>query len=470
MSKIDETLKKIAAGISKTPTPSTQNTDRSGFHHDMAGDPACPICGGVGYLRQDVPVGHPDFGLLQACSCRQSQINQQVHDRLYSLSRLNELQHLTFDTFKPRGHIGLPPFQADSLERSYNQSRHFASFLEGWLLLQGGFGCGKTHLAAAIANFAVGLGVPTLFITVPDMLDQLRFAYGDVETTFEERFDEIRQAGLLVLDDFGTQNATPWAQEKLFQIINYRYVNRLPLVVTTNLNLEDIESRIRSRLQDPDLVTRVLIASPDYRNPADDTTEDDFAKMPHLRKCTFSAFDLRKSENLPKDQESSLNKAFQAAQLFAENPSGWLVFLGPSGCGKTHLAAAITNYWRDQGLPYKFTVVPDFLDHLRSAFNPDSTLSLDRRFQEARRASLLVLDDLSMQHTTAWAKEKIFQLINHRYNMELPTVITMLERLSDVDDRIRSRLLDNRLCRIYTIAAPNYIQENHTRRKSTRAR
>jgi len=57
-------------------------------------------------------------------------------------------------------------------------------------------------------------------------------------------------------------------QEKLFQIINYRYINRLPLVVTTNLSDEDFEDRIRSRLQDPELVTRVRIMATDYRNPS----------------------------------------------------------------------------------------------------------------------------------------------------------------------------------------------------------
>ena len=87
----------------------------------------------------------------------------------------------------------------------------------------------------------------------------------------KQRFDEIRQAPLLVMDDFGTQNATNWAQEKLFQIMNYRYINHLPLVITTNLPLDDIEPRIRSRLMDPQLVTRVNILAPDFRNPTEDT-------------------------------------------------------------------------------------------------------------------------------------------------------------------------------------------------------
>ncbi len=122
--------------------------------------------------------------------------------------------------------------------------------LKGWLFLWGGYGCGKTHLAAAIANTAVARNIPTLFLTVPDLLDSLRFTFDSEETSFEERFDEIRNIPLLVLDDFGTQNMTSWALEKLFQIINYRYINQLPLVVTSNQSVELIEGRLRSRFLD----------------------------------------------------------------------------------------------------------------------------------------------------------------------------------------------------------------------------
>jgi DNA replication protein DnaC len=379
-----------------------------------------------------------------------------VHSRLFSLSHLDQLSHLTFDNFQPRGRVGLGQQQSASLEWAFNQSRHFAQNLQGWLFLQGPYGCGKTHLAAAIANFAVGLAVPTLFLTVPDLLDTLRFTYDDPEATFESRFQQIRESTLLVLDDFGTQNTTAWAQEKLFQILNFRYINRLPTVVTTNLELAEIDGRIRSRLQDPELVTRVEITAPDFRHPTDDIGHHELSSVEMLRDRTFGNWSDRRGEGLTAMDVQSLEKAFQVAYKFAENPKGWLVFSGPYGCGKTHLAAAIANYRASLGYPPLFVVVPDLLDHLRATFSPDSTVRFDRRFEDVRTAPLLILDDLGTQAMTAWVREKLYQLLNYRYNAELPTVMTTSDRLDEIDPRIRSRMLDKRLCTIYAITAPSF--------------
>ena len=415
-------------------------------------------------------MGHPEFGRLQVCSCRKAQVNQQVHSRLFAMSNLDELRQLTFETFKPRGHIGLPPFQADSLERAYNHSWQYAQSLNGWLLLQGSYGCGKTHLAAAIANFAVDLGVPTLFITVPDMLDTLRFAYGETDSSFEERFEEIRRINLLILDDFGTQNATAWAQEKLFQIINFRYVNQLPLVVTTNLGTGEIEERISSRFKDPELVTRVPILAPDFRNPAQESNHTQMSSLGQLSKRTFATFESRRNEGLDKEEQDNIEKAFQTAREYAENPHGWLVILGPDGCGKTHLAAAIGNFRAELGVAPVLVSVPDLLDHLRSTFSPSSSTTLDQRFEQVRNASLLILDDLGTQSSSPWAKEKLYQLFNHRYNNDLPTVITTADHLEDIDPRLRSRMLDRRFCRIVSLDVPVYTGGAPSRINKTRRR
>lgn len=403
-------------------------------------------------------MGHPEFGKVSICDCRRQSVSEQVRNRLFSISHLDELKHLTFDTFDQRGRVGMNDKQLQSIEWAYNHSLRFASSLNGWLLLAGGYGTGKTHLAAAIANYAVQMGVPTLFITVPDLLDSLRFAFDSPDTTFEERFEQIRNAELLILDDFGTQYATGWAQEKLFQIINYRYINKMPLVITTNLAMDEIEARIRSRLLDPTLVDRVNIVAQDYRRPVTDLGHSELSSLDMHSNQTLANFVMRSREGLKADEVKSLENAIKEAHKFAENPNGWLVFTGPYGCGKTHLAAAIANYRSASVEPPLFVMVPDLLDHLRAAFSPNSGISYDRRFEEVRTASLLILDDLGSQSTTPWAREKLYQLINYRYNKGLPTVITVsVDMLKEMDERIRTRMRDERICTFVSITAPAFV-------------
>ncbi len=394
---------------------------------------------------------------MQVCTCRLKEVQAKQQEHLYQLSNLGALSDLTFDNFLPRGRVGLGLTQANSLEQAFNSAQNFAGMQKGWLLLTGGYGSGKTHLAAAISNQAVAMGTATIFLTVPDLLDWLRFSFsGSSESNFETRFNEIRTAPLLVMDDFGTQSTTPWADEKLFQIINSRYINRLPTVITSNNQLNDFEGRIHSRLLDPDLVTHVHILAPDFRNPIDEFGHPELSSLNLHSRQSFGNFNFRKNENLLKEDLESLTEAFQVSQAFAENPKGWLSIHGTYGSGKTHLAAAIGNYQAAKGMPPLFVVVPDLLDYLRAAFAPNSGMSLDKRFNEIRTARLLILDDLGTQSATPWAKEKIYQLFNYRYNAELPTVITSSFLPDQLDQRIYSRLSDRRLCRLVVISAPGY--------------
>ncbi len=424
----------------------------------------CPICGGVGWVRLELPISHPDFGKMQVCVCKQNDMARHSFDRLYRMSNLQAFQNMTLENFKTEGRLGLGDQQVNSLQIALNHASQFAQNPQGWLMLTGTYGCGKTHLAAAIANEALKYGVPVLFLTVPDLLDWLRFSYSSSEGNFEERFEEIRNIQLLVLDDLGTQNTTPWAEEKLYQILNHRYTHRLPTVITTNQEFAEIEGRIRSRLQDPDLVTVIRILAPDFRSPMREERKS-ISTLELLADSTFGTFNLRDREKLEADQRSSLTKAFNAANIFAENPRGWLVLVGNYGCGKTHLAAAIGNYRAALGAEPIFVVVPDFLDHLRATFSPNSSVSYDHLFEQVRTASLLILDDLGTQSATPWAREKLYQIFNYRYNAKLPTVITTSNQLSEVDPRIRSRMLDTSICKLYAILAPAYVrsQESSTR-------
>jgi len=153
-----------------------------------------------------------------------------------------------------------------------------------------------------------------------------------------------------------------------------------------------------------------------------------------------------------------VNESFARAKAFAQAPKGWLLLVGGYGCGKTHLAAAIANEAVRREYQTIFMVVPDLLDYLRSTFGPNSEVAYDERFDKIRSIQLLVLDDLGAESSTAWAREKLFQIINHRYNNHLPTVFTTNVDLDKLDPRIASRLLDVELCRQTVIQAKDYRQ------------
>ncbi|MCB0226833.1 MAG: ATP-binding protein, partial [Anaerolineae bacterium] len=107
---------------------------------------------------------------------------------------------------------------------------------------------------------------------------------------------------------------------------------------------------------------------------------------------------------------------------------------------------------------------------LRAAFNPNSPTPYDKRFDEVRKAPLLILDDLGTESATPWAEEKLYQLFNHRYNGRLPTVITMAKDV-DMKPRLKSLILDVGRCTPFEILAPSYRglpTRNTSRPRTTR--
>jgi DNA replication protein DnaC len=421
----------------------------------------------MGYVRADVPVGHAQFGKMQICSCRQGDLAERRLEQLRELSNLTALGHYTFESFIPEGH-GLTPDKRDNLRQAYERAYAYAQNPQGWLILRGGYGCGKTHLAAAIANARVALGHVAVFVNVPDLLDYLRASFSPAaETGYEERFDLVRNCELLILDDLGTESSTPWAQEKLYQIFNARYALRLPTVITTNHELEEIDVRVRSRMTDPVLCEIVGISAPDFRGSGVGQAQSELSSLTWHVDRTFETFEPR--GELPKEQRENLRRALDLAQAYAEAPDGWLVFTGPGGSGKTHLAAAIANaYGARSGRSALFVVVPDLLDHLRAAFGPQSMVPYDKRFEEVRNAPLLVLDDLGTESATAWAREKLYQLFNHRYNARLPTVITTAIPIDELDPRLATRIADTSRCTVFALTVPAFRGVAPARRKARR--
>lgn len=416
--------------------------------HNLNADPNCPICHGTGLIKKGGDPDDPTSGHLEACECRKRLLEQNSLKAKTASANLNGYEQMTFDTFCVEGRGQLREEQVTNLTYARDFARKYAEDPSGWLFFTGRYGTGKTHLAGAIANYALENEKEVIFQPVPDLLDQLRISYGNTGESFEDRFDRIRTVHLLVLDDLGAQSPTAWAEEKLYQIINYRYVNKLPTVITSNVNPRDMDGRIASRLKDT-FVTRIVMQVPDYRDPLSGAgCEDDLSILHLLYNRSFENFDCRKNEHLNDRAALELARAFSESYEFAQNPSGWLVLSGPSGIGKTHLAAAIGNYRKQRMDNPIFITASDLLDHLRATFSPNSTATYDAIFEQVRSTPLLILNYLDTMNATPWSKEKMYQILNYRYQAQLPTVITLLKPVRDVDPNIRSRLVDGSFCTV----------------------
>ena len=414
------------------------------------GDNECPLCKGKGWLRHDVPFGHPDFGKVVPCQCTAKEFEQERLIRLERYSNLGPLTRLTFDNLLPRGRSSDPQNQ-ERFAKCCQIARAFAENPKGWLVLSGPSGCGKTHLAAAIANSRLKGGNSVFFVIVPDLLDHLRTTFSpSSDVAYDELFERVRNSPLLVLDDLGSQSSTPWAEEKLFQILNHRFNAELPTVVTVN-SLKQLDERLAARLQDPAIARQCELERPQV--PL--FQQIGGLALEFLADKTFETFDAR-GMNADEKGRESLQMALREARQFAESPKDWLVFLGVHGCGKTHLAAAIANLQLRAGRPVFFAVVPDLLDHLRSTFSPESKVTYDEVFEKVKTSPLLILDDLGTESSTPWAQEKLYQILNYRYNSRLPTVITVAGFLEGIEGRLASRLQDPKLSNVIPIFAPDY--------------
>ena len=371
---------------------------------------------------------------------------------------------MTFDTLIPEGRSG----RADeALFRAATEiSMEFASEPTGWLVFGGSTGSGKTHLAAAIVNAIIHRSSPAKYISaldIPDILRNERFEDDDAESgTFESLLD----APTLIIDDLGAQQSTNWVDSRIDQLLTHRFNGRLPTVIVLAKPVSEIPERIALKLDDP-ILSRVVQLTDEGT-----TSVRRRVNIPDtmLERMTFESFNPDGAPSAKPDERASLVIALSAARDFAENPEKWLYLHGPTGVGKTHLAVAIANLRAQKGDSITLWSVPDLLDNLRHTYSNPNETTFYSLFDSVRNCELLILDDFGAQQMTDWALEKLYQLISHRHDRLLPTVITSQYILwegaenSNWDrvrgkhqwEAIRSRLNDSSVVTERLMAAPDF--------------
>jgi len=234
------------------------------------GDPACQLCQGTAFRF----IQNPRTRQIQqaVCPCAREVYEAERAAYLREMCNVDEetLARFTFDTFLPR-RCAAPDGQGRRVRASMGEVKaiceEFSRNPRNWLVLAGNVGSGKSHLAFAIANALLNRGVGVYWETMPELMDALRAGYKD--GSYDDRFTLMKRVPVLILDDLGTENASDWVAEKLFQLFNARYLKSAPTVVTTNLDIENAEAklseRVRSRLLDRKLSTVVQLPAGDYR-------------------------------------------------------------------------------------------------------------------------------------------------------------------------------------------------------------
>ena len=146
------------------------------------------------------------------------------------------------------------------------------------LYIEGTNGTGKTHLAAAIAmQLITERGIPVICKTSGDLLLDIKNAYDSAGSTEKEVLDVYKKVDLLIVDDLGKEQCTDWSISTLYSILNGRYEEMRPTIITTNYSGEDLVRALTPRGYDNLKVQAIIsrlrevsqvmtMAWADYRN------------------------------------------------------------------------------------------------------------------------------------------------------------------------------------------------------------
>ena len=218
------------------------------IHEDEYLDPAdglihCRKCGGPRQAVIPDPFKGGTFKPRCVCSCQQEK-ERRRREAEERRQRMERIKRRKAQGLQDRYLYGYT-FAHDNGQNPVMAKAH--AYVDHWpqafkknigLLLFGDVGTGKSFLAGCIANALLERDVPVLMTNFPSILARLGGMFGEDRTAF---LDSLGDYDLLIIDDLGVERNTEYAMEQMFSIIDSRYRSGKPLIVTTNLKLDELK-------------------------------------------------------------------------------------------------------------------------------------------------------------------------------------------------------------------------------------
>ena len=223
----------------------------------MDGENRCPECGAPFHIEDVVTCGVTIQKKAATCNCKEERRIKELQEKIQAAR--NEMRisagllprhiDMTFKKFQPN-HAQI---------KAYTMSQQFVNDYVGGkslagLILNGGVGCGKTHLLCAVLNDLIeryeftehqieNIGYksaysPYFFISSIGLFEGIRKTFNRDDSS-EDILNRCKKTKVLFIDDIGANKSSEWVKEQFLNIIDYRYNHYLPILLSTNLRLKD---------------------------------------------------------------------------------------------------------------------------------------------------------------------------------------------------------------------------------------
>lgn len=217
-------------------------------------------CGNCGEpIQKDINICNKIRRVPIVCSCKRNELekkarekeNSERQDRLNQIfknSLMDEKFHkATFETWDHS--IGSEKIYSICIKYAENFKK--AKIENIGLLIYGEPGNGKSHAVSCIANYLLNKGVPTICVSIDGILKRIKETYSNYGKEGEDTIlKTFACADLLIIDDLGTEQTSDWSISKIYNIIDSRYRNELPTIITTNINILDLKELYHQRTYD----------------------------------------------------------------------------------------------------------------------------------------------------------------------------------------------------------------------------